>query len=85
MKTKLRIPYADLKARNNAKYNGFRWNPLEKVWEHPTLEITEKYFLLFQYLVKDTETNPNADGCFGVGCITTAEKAARWGFDAIEH
>lgn len=80
----LKIEFSDKKSQSTAKLNGFVWNSNLKLWEHKSktaIEIPESYSIA-KFIV---EPKKEILGNFGVGCITTAEKAQKYGYDAIEN
>lgn len=88
----LKIEFNNKKEQRQAKMNGFVWNPDLKLWEHKSREAVEipEHYSIAKYAVvnqfqNEIKVNNSGLGDYGVGCYTTAEKAYKYGYDAIER
>lgn len=68
----------------NAKELGAKWNPSSKVWTLTCKPCELDWQGLVCKIVTNNTSN-KTEGNYGTGCITSYEKAMRYGYDAIER
>lgn len=68
-----------------AKELGAKWDSVSKVWIVSCKHCELAWEGLDCKIVKNNTSNNNIEDNFGTGCITTKEKAMRYGYDAIER
>jgi len=68
----------------NAKELGAKWNPSSKVWTVSCKHCELDWQGLVGKIVTNNTSN-KTEGNYGTGCITSHEKAIRYGYDAIER
>lgn len=79
----LSIPFRSPLIKEAKELNG-RWDSVNKVWVVSCKECELVWVGLDCKIVK-SKAKEITTGNFGTGCITTAAKAARYGYDAIER
>ena len=79
----LSIPFKS-PLRKTAKEMGARWDANNKVWTI-VCKMIELEWEGLDCKIVELKSNAIADDTFGTGCTTTAAKAARYGYDAIER